>query len=221
MWISLSKWVSSLFKVLFKKYQECRRPTLITYINIKSCFTLATWYCCCYLHRCWSSFTLTIHCHDSHRVACVSVQSHHYHTALIGRHLTGRQQCTHSLPLSSLSPPPASSGVCNHHTVHNVSTGLHQGQRLPGDPYYGATDMCNHHITWCKRCCGEGESSTTRIYTHIFERCCTYSESATTILQLEGERCSTLKDWLYCPKSFASKYVISVAVLSIATVCSK
>ena len=107
--------------------------------------------------RCWSIFTLTIHSHDSHRVACVSVQSHHYHTALIGRYLTGRQQCTHSLPLSSLSPPPATSGGCDHHMICDVSPGLYQGQRLPADPYCGVSDTSAVHITWGRRCWSEWE----------------------------------------------------------------
>ena len=105
--------------------------------------------------RRWSSFPLTIDCHDSHRVACVSVQSPHYHTALIGRHLTGRQQCAHSLPLSSLSPPPATSGGCDHHTVCDVSPGLHKGQRTPADPYCSVIDTSDIHATWGRRCCGD------------------------------------------------------------------
>ena len=156
-----------------------------------------TWYCCCYWHRCWSSFTLTIDCIDSHGVACVSVQSPHYHTALIGRHLTGRQQCAHSLPLSSLSPPPTTSGGCDHHTVCDVSSSLHQRQRLPADPYYGVTDMCNHHITWSQRCCGEGGSVTSNQHQNgdrnkdihtSFERCCIMPQQSHAF-----ESCSKVK----------------------------
>ena len=110
--------------------------------------------------RRWSSFPLTIDCHDSHRVACVSVQSHHYHTALIGRHLTGRGQCTHSLPLSNLSPSPINSGGCDHHMVRDMSKGLHKGQRLPVDPYCCVIDTCGTHITWSRRCYGNWEENT-------------------------------------------------------------
>ena len=105
--------------------------------------------------RSWSSYPLAINCINSHRVACVSVQSPHYHTAHVGRHLTGRWQCAHSLPLSSLSPPPATSGGCDHHTVRDVSLSLHQGQRLPADPYCSVTNTCDYHATWFRRCCGE------------------------------------------------------------------
>ena len=149
--------------------------------------------------RCWSSFPLTIHCHDSDRVGCVSVQSPHHHTALIGRHLTGRRQCADSLPLSSLSPPPTTTGGCDHHTVRDVSTGIHQGQRLPADPHCGVTDMCNHHITWGRRCCGEGGSIITNqhqngdknqdIHTLSFERAASIQKRSLRIF----ESCSKVK----------------------------
>ena len=135
---------------------------IMDYLQIKRKLTYYSRgrYCCTrdrYWQRCWSIFPLTIHCHDSHGVACVLVQSPHYHTALIGRHLTGWGQCAHSLLLSSLSSPPTTSGGCDHHMVHDVPPGLQQGERSPDDSYCGVIDMCDIHAIRGRRCCGDWE----------------------------------------------------------------